>query len=172
MAVDVIQDATLRIADDQNVEITFVCSLPQEKQEIMIDKGRINEVLINLLDNAINFTDKGTISVRLEESKQSPDNNFIQVKVADGGRGIDESIKDKLFQKFVTKSDRARGTGLGLYICKGIVEAYGGKIWAENNEDNRDGKKVQRSHLNFPYRTAQLTAFASARSELRLYFDI
>jgi two-component system sensor histidine kinase VicK len=53
--------------------------------------------------------------------------------VKDTGTGIDSDILPKLFTKFVTKSDK--GTGLGLYICKGIIEAHHGKIWAENNYD-------------------------------------
>jgi signal transduction histidine kinase len=57
--------------------------------------------------------------------------NQVTVKVKDTGTGIDSDIFSKLFTKFVTKSDT--GTGLGLYICKGIVEAHNGTIWAENN---------------------------------------
>ncbi len=59
----------------------------------------------------------------------------VIVSIKDRGTGIDPDIQDKLFSKFATKSDT--GSGLGLYISKGIVEAHGGKIWAENN---RDGK--------------------------------
>jgi signal transduction histidine kinase len=55
------------------------------------------------------------------------------MKVKDTGKGIDSYILPKLFNKFVTKSDS--GTGLGLYICKGIIEAHNGRIWAENNYD-------------------------------------
>ena len=59
----------------------------------------------------------------------------VIVSIKDRGTGIDPDIQDKLFSKFVTKSDT--GSGLGLYISKSIIEAHGGKIWAENN---RDGK--------------------------------
>ncbi len=135
---DIVQDVSLKIQDGQDIKIICESALPAGIHEVLIDRGRISEVLVNLLDNAINFTDKGTISVRLEqETKQSRD--FIQIKVTDTGRGIDESIKDRLFQKFVTKSDRAKGTGLGLYLCKGIVEAHGGRIGAENNKDGKGG---------------------------------
>jgi len=61
----------------------------------------------------------------------------VTVSVTDTGKGIDASIKDKLFEKFITTSNRG-GTGLGLYISKKIVEAHDGKIWADNN--NSDGK--------------------------------
>lgn len=135
LILDSVQDATLKIPDSQNVKILCEFALPEEKKEITIDKERISEVLVNLLDNAINFTDSGKITVRVEETKQPP--KFLQVKVIDTGRGIDESIKDKLFQKFVTKSEKAKGTGLGLYLCKGIVESHGGEMRAENNKDGK-----------------------------------
>jgi len=62
----------------------------------------------------------------------------VVISIKDRGTGIDPDIKDKLFSKFVTKSD-VGGSGLGLYISKGIVEAHGGKIWAENNSDGKGG---------------------------------
>jgi len=61
----------------------------------------------------------------------------VIINIKDRGTGIDPDITDKLFTKFATKSDS--GTGLGLYISKGIVEAYGGRIWAENNSDGKGG---------------------------------
>jgi signal transduction histidine kinase len=60
----------------------------------------------------------------------------VVVKVKDTGSGIDKEILPRLFTKFATKSDTA-GTGLGLFIAKSIVEAHGGKIWAEDNRDGR-----------------------------------
>jgi hypothetical protein len=134
IVLNAIQDTTCKIANDQDVKITFESTLPEERQYVIIDKGRIYEVIVNLLDNAINFTDHGIVSVTIKENKQSED-NFIQVDVADTGKGIDGSIMSKLFQKFVTKSEKAKGTGLGLYLCKGIIESHGGKIWAKNNEN-------------------------------------
>jgi len=62
----------------------------------------------------------------------------VIISIKDRGTGIDPDIKYKLFSKFVTKSD-VGGSGLGLYISKGIVEAHGGKIWAENNSDGKGG---------------------------------
>jgi signal transduction histidine kinase len=61
----------------------------------------------------------------------------VIINIKDRGTGIDPDITDKLFTKFATKSDS--GTGLGLYISKGIVEAHGGRIWAENNSDGKGG---------------------------------
>jgi signal transduction histidine kinase len=63
----------------------------------------------------------------------SHDHDEVIISIRDRGTGIDPDIQDKLFSKFATKSDT--GSGLGLYISKGIVEAHGGRIWAENNSD-------------------------------------
>jgi signal transduction histidine kinase len=89
------------------------------------------------LDNAIKFTKAGRILVQLRKrkGKKIADNNQLIVSVKNEGPGIDPSIMPRLFTKFATKSDK--GTGLGLYISKSIIEAHGGKIWAENNSDGR-----------------------------------
>jgi two-component system, OmpR family, sensor histidine kinase VicK len=101
------------------------------------DKGRISQVISNLLNNGIEFTEEGTILVSIEKNKISNNNNneTIIVSVKDSGQGIDQSILPRLFTKFASKSHK--GTGLGLFISKGIIEAHGGKIWCENNSDGR-----------------------------------
>lgn len=90
------------------------------------DKGRLTQVLFNLLGNAVKFTEKGNIFVDVEEKADQ-----LVVNIRDTGRGIHSEILPRLFTKFATKSER--GTGLGLFISKSIVEAHGGKIWAQNN---------------------------------------
>ena len=95
-----------------------------------IDKVRITQVICNILDNAISFSHEGKIRVILKREKRNGQ-NFLIISVKDMGPGIDPEISPKLFTKFASKSDM--GTGLGLFISKGIVEAHGGKIWAENN---------------------------------------
>lgn len=95
-----------------------------------IDKVRITQVICNIFDNAISFSHEGKIRVILRREKQNGQ-NFLIISVKDMGPGIDPEISSKLFTKFASKSDM--GTGLGLFISKGIVEAHGGKIWAENN---------------------------------------
>src|SRR5688572_4556927 len=90
------------------------------------DRLRLNQVLLNLLDNAGKFTKKGSITVT-----SAIMSNKVQVTVKDTGVGIHNEIFPKLFSKFVTRSDR--GTGLGLFISKSIIEAHGGKIWAESS---------------------------------------
>ena len=117
------------------------------------DKHMILQVISNLVNNAINFTRSGTISVEVERgtasnhsnSDNDNDNKKISkshnsseaiVKIKDTGSGIDTEILPRLFSKFATKSDH-KGTGLGLFISKSIVEAHGGRIWAKNNIDGR-----------------------------------
>lgn len=97
-----------------------------------IDRVRITQVFCNILDNAVSFSHEGKIHVILKMEKQNGQ-HFLIIRVKDTGPGIDPEILSKLFTKFASKSDI--GTGLGLFISKGIVEAHGGKIWAENNPD-------------------------------------
>ena len=94
------------------------------------DAERLTQVVSNLLTNAFKFTQKGEISVNI--STDDTDQRVV-VSVTDTGQGIDPEIMPRLFTKFATKS--IVGTGLGLYISKRIIEAHGGKMWAENNSD-------------------------------------
>jgi len=121
--------------------IKLLCNL----QDVFVyaDKGRISQVILNLLNNAIKFTkdEEGVIAVMVQEAdykkeeEEQHDNQEIVVSIRDTGQGIDRQIFPRLFTKFATKSET--GTGLGLFICKGIIEAHGGKIWADNNKDGR-----------------------------------
>ena len=81
------------------------------------------------MDNASKFTEKGEINLSIE--KYNDNNNYAKIRIQDTGTGINAEILSRLFEKFATKSER--GTGLGLYISKNIVEAHGGKIWIEDN---------------------------------------
>jgi signal transduction histidine kinase/CheY-like chemotaxis protein len=94
------------------------------------DAERLTQVVSNLLSNAIKFTWEGEISVNITRDDT---NQQVIVSVTDTGQGIDPEIMPRLFTKFATKSHI--GTGLGLYISKRIIEAHGGKMWAENNSD-------------------------------------
>lgn len=96
------------------------------------DKLRLYEVIANLLGNAMKFTQKGTITISTDTRSNIDNNtNEVIIRISDTGVGIHPEIMPRLFTKFGTRSDR--GTGLGLFISKGIVEAHGGRIWAENN---------------------------------------
>jgi two-component system, OmpR family, sensor histidine kinase VicK len=125
-------------------EIKLLNSQPEQEISAYADKGRISQVISNLLDNAVKFTkteeDNITIMVKKEEGGGQDNNNQQQVIVSikDTGTGIDSEILPRLFTKFATKSQTG-GTGLGLFICKGIIEAHGGSMWAQNNTDGEKG---------------------------------
>ena len=122
----------------------------KEKQDIFIeaDRNRIYQVISNLLNNAIKFTKEGAIQVSIERKEEEKEKkkktredenddvddsaSVVVICVKDTGVGIDSEIMPRLFSKFATSSESG-GTGLGLFISKSIVEAHGGKIWAENN---------------------------------------
>ncbi len=118
--------------EEKNIQISI--SQPEKDIILYADKERITQVLSNLLTNAVKFTHSGTISITAERLE----GEYVSISITDTGSGIDSSIMPKLFSKFATKSNK--GTGLGLYISKAIVEAHGGKIWAENNKDGRGAK--------------------------------
>ena len=114
--------------DNRGIKLLYSPS----KQDIIVeaDRSRLTQVISNLLSNAVKFTTaEGTISISTEKK-----DNQVIVSVKDTGSGIDPEILPRLFSKFSTKS--FEGTGLGLFISKNIVEAHGGKIWAENNDDD------------------------------------
>jgi signal transduction histidine kinase len=128
---------TSMINDISTTISTSIKLVYNHSQDIFIraDRERITQVINNLLNNAIKFTKKGTISISLEKKKEQDGNkNYIVISVKDTGQGIDPEILPNLFTKFATKS-QTRGTGLGLFISKNIVEAHDGKIWAQNNDN-------------------------------------
>lgn len=110
----------------RDIDIRYI--EPEKPLTVRADKIKLFEVLSNLLGNAIKFTQHGIITI----SAQSEDGKEAIIKVADTGAGIDPEIMPRLFTKFASKSDS--GTGIGLYIAKNIIEAHGGRIWAENNK--------------------------------------
>ncbi len=126
----VVNDEISAIPQGKALKIIFD---QREKAPLFVkgDKSRLFEVLSNLIGNAIKFTDSGgTITVTAEKTAAK---NEAIVSIKDTGKGIDMEILPRLFSKFASKSDK--GTGLGLFLSKGIIQAHGGKIWAENNKD-------------------------------------
>lgn len=101
--------------------------------EIVADMDRISQVIINLLNNAIKFTEEGgTIIVGMED-----DENQAIIYVNDTGPGINDEDLKKIFKPFeqaITNKGRREGSGLGLAICKGIIESHGGEIWVESEQ--------------------------------------
>jgi signal transduction histidine kinase len=109
--------------NSKNLEISyspFHCN-------VIADKAKILQVITNLFDNAVKFTDEGKISISVIKNKKD-----IELAVKDSGSGIEDKIMPKIFSKFVSSSEN--GTGLGLFISKKIIEAHGGTIWGGNNE--------------------------------------
>lgn len=113
---------------DYTSQISFLCS--HHSAIVYGDRARLEQVILNLLTNTINFAPHGSITVSL--LRDSSSNEWI-VSVTDTGEGINPDIFPRLFNKFVTKSHH--GIGLGLYISKNLIEAQGGRIWAENNKE-------------------------------------
>ncbi|MDP9290693.1 MAG: ATP-binding protein, partial [Thermoproteota archaeon] len=136
VVINAMHDITLGrdFLKNENIRLSYN---PHRDILIQADKGRISQVVSNLLTNAVKFTAEGTILISVEKDKSSNNNNnkAIIVSVKDSGQGIDSSILPRLFTKFASKS--YKGTGLGLFISKGIINAHGGKIWGENNPDGR-----------------------------------
>ena len=128
---DCIIDVGQRI-EKKNLKFSYVPAEDSRRVIIKADRVRIAQVLTNLLDNSINSSQEGIISVT---TAIDPDTNSIIVSVKDAGSGINPNIIPRLFSKFATASER--GTGLGLYISKKIIDAHDGKIWAENNKEGK-----------------------------------
>jgi signal transduction histidine kinase len=148
---------------EENIKIDF--EPPEDPITVYADKIRMFEVISNLLTNAIKFSDGKPITITVKKIQKNDinfkhtfvDNREVNaaanikenqdetiktmmmavVSIRDRGKGIDSDILPRLFTKFTTKS--SKGTGLGLYISKSIIEAHGGQIWAQNNYDNDKG---------------------------------
>jgi two-component system sensor histidine kinase VicK len=138
LIVNAVSDFKTQLKEYDNVRLELL-----SKEDILIeaDKTRISQVISNLLNNAIKFTQKersegaNIISVTLEDKNNDDKSKDVTVSIKDIGIGIAPEIMPRLFTKFATKS--YQGTGLGLFISKSIVEAHGGKLWAENNKEGK-----------------------------------
>ena len=136
MALEILSDFNQKIIESKK-DIQLIYEPDDETNDIIInaDRNRLYQVLSNLLNNALNFTNKGSITIivkRKRGTRNGNDNDEVLIRIKDTGIGICQEMIPKLFTKFATKSI-AGGTGLGLFISKNIVEMHGGKIWATNN---------------------------------------
>jgi two-component system sensor histidine kinase VicK len=127
---EIIDDVRNQVQNPNDLQINFLEA--KHPVHLEADKTRLYQVIANLLTNAMKFTNEGTITVSADVNDN---NNELIVTVRDSGEGIHSDIIPRLFTKFATKSNT--GTGLGLYISKNIIEAHGGRIWAENNQDGK-----------------------------------
>jgi len=111
--------------------LTIIWHKPETPVIAEIDREKIEQVVMNLIDNAVHYTLTGTITIKIEEDKK-----HVIYSVQDTGIGIDRESMDNLFAKFYRAQDaikvRPDGTGIGLYLCKIITEAHLGRIWVES----------------------------------------
>jgi two-component system, OmpR family, sensor histidine kinase VicK len=126
----VINDVNCQIHNSDKLKIVFL--EPEYSVYVEADKIRLYQTIANLLTNAIKFTKEGTISI---SAGLKHNTNELIISVSDSGEGIHPVIMPRLFTKFATKSNM--GTGLGLFISRNIIEAHGGRIWAENKADRK-----------------------------------
>lgn len=132
--IDEVVGSALRRVERGIGSHTVETSIPVQVGLVPMDGLLIEQVLVNLLDNAAKYTPAGTtITITAQRTTAG-----VEVAVADRGPGLDESERDAVFDKFYRSnrvpSDRGRGAGLGLAICRAIIKAHGGRIWAEGRE--------------------------------------
>jgi two-component system, OmpR family, sensor histidine kinase VicK len=189
-----LNDAILKIIEDYRKQIAKGSSSSNSNLKLIYepantssynmlveaDKRRLIQVISNLLDNAIKFTQEGTgsISISIIKRKEGADNDGevqegqgaeegaeaqeeVTIAVKDTGTGIDPELMPRLFTKFATKS--YQGTGLGLFISKSIVEAHGGKMWAENNSVSSTDRKEKGATFYFTLPIKNTTSIEEAR---------
>jgi adenylate cyclase len=127
--------ASGQFSDKPTVEARL--TIDDDLPALMADRDRLVQVLVNLLNNAAKFTDEGTVELKAGTTEDG----WLRFSVSDTGAGIPPEEQEMVFDKFhqVTKSDtledKPKGTGLGLTICKQIIEYHGGRIWVESETD-------------------------------------
>jgi CheY-like chemotaxis protein len=138
-----------------------------EELNVIGDANRLRQILINLIGNAIKFTEKGLVTTTIQSEKTEGKLN-LQFTISDTGIGIDEDRKSKVFESFdQAYSDTSRkfgGTGLGLSISKKLIELHNGSIWVESKK----GKGSQ-FHCIIPYSIAATTSELIPSEDLHSY---
>ena len=125
---ELITEYSRHIENDQSKSKGLTISYKPIHVRIFADRYRITQVISNIINNAIKFTDQGSIAIEGTVSSSE-----LTIKIIDTGKGIDKEIVNRLFDKFVSRSEQ--GTGLGLFISKNIMESHGGTIIGYNNEN-------------------------------------
>ncbi|MFN3467985.1 MAG: sensor histidine kinase, partial [Candidatus Brocadiales bacterium] len=126
--------------------LRILVSLPEEIPPLLGDREKLFHAVMNLLDNSIKYTDKGTITV---SARVLPEE--VEVTVSDTGRGLEKELLDRVFERFVQESPAFVGPGIGLSLCKKILEGHGGKIWAESAGKNEGAS----FHFTLPIATGK-----------------
>jgi PAS domain S-box-containing protein len=129
--VDLVElaDAVVERLKDRSEVHDLQMMLPGGFPQVYADPDKIEQVLTNLVENAVKYTEEGEVTI-----SGAPEDGHVTVSVSDQGDGIPEAHHSQIFGKFYRRgerSDNPSGTGLGLYISKGLVEAHGGRIWVE-----------------------------------------
>jgi signal transduction histidine kinase len=125
---ELVTEYSRHIENDQSKSKGLTISYKPIHVGIFADRYRITQVISNIINNAIKFTDQGSIAIEGTVSSSE-----LTIKIIDTGKGIDKEIVNRLFDKFVSRSEQ--GTGLGLFISKNIMESHGGTIIGYNNEN-------------------------------------
>lgn len=132
-----------------DIKLELYKGLNDDDACMFVDEGKFKQIMVNFLDNAVKFTDKGSINFGYHKKL-----NEIEFYVKDTGIGISKENQEVIFERFrQAENDLNRsydGTGLGLAICKSLVEMCGGKIWLESEVD-----KGTKFYFNLPYMPAQ-----------------
>jgi len=120
-------------AKDKGLELKSEIRMTNDEIKVKADPERVRQILINLVGNAIKYTETGSVTVSTEQEEK-----MVAVHVKDSGIGMDQEAQKRLFEKFYrVKTEKTRqitGTGLGLWIVKQLVEKQGGRIWIESEE--------------------------------------
>jgi signal transduction histidine kinase len=161
--LNVIEDYKKQIVNHNNGNVKLIYEPANSGNTATLveaDRRRLTQVISNLLNNAIKFTEEGTVTVTTSsiikrkdaemdtgDGKVKEKEEEVVIAVKDTGTGIDPELMPRLFTKFATKS--YQGTGLGLYISKSIIEAHGGKMWAENNSDEGSDSETEHKGATF-----------------------
>lgn len=130
---DLLSEIALSYRTNEKIEIKINL---EEGVEVEADRVRISQVIRNLINNALKFTEKGIIQATIHYNLEK---NIVEVSISDSGAGIHPDILPNLFNKFATrgpKTESWKGNGLGLYLCRGIINAHGGHIVAYNNKES------------------------------------
>jgi two-component system sensor histidine kinase KdpD len=123
-------DAALAQLGERNLPGQLSIDIPADLPPVAMDFALITQTLVNILDNAVKYSE-GRLPVEIGAKVED---GSVQIWVADRGRGIALQDLPRIFEKFYSGAPCGPGMGLGLSICKGLVEAHGGSIWAENRE--------------------------------------
>lgn len=135
--IEEVTSITSTFASEKNLSL-FIDSASDREVEIKADKIRLRQVMINLVNNAIKFTEKGKISIHVAREE-----NNVLITVKDTGIGIPMELLESIFQEFTqvdtSTTRKAGGTGLGLPISRRLIEMHGGRLWAESSGIDGEG---------------------------------